>query len=76
MLTCQQMTKLMTEVLEGSLPWMDWARFRMHVGICRHCREYLRQIKLSVATLGRLPAEPVTNEVLASLLARFGNRAS
>lgn len=75
MLTCQQMTKLMTDYLEGRLPWMDWARFRMHVGMCKHCREYLRQMKLSVAVLGKMPAGPVPDEVLESLLARFGNWA-
>lgn len=73
MLTCQQMTALMTDFLEGRLPWMDRARFRMHIGMCRHCRAYLRQMKLSVAVLGKMPADPVPDEVMDALLARFGD---
>lgn len=73
MLTCRQMTTLITDYLEGRLPWMERARFRMHVGMCKDCREYLRQMKLSVAVLGSMPPEPIPDEVMESLLARFGN---
>jgi anti-sigma factor RsiW len=71
MLTCKQITDLITDYLEGRLPWMDRLRFQMHVGMCQHCRKYLRQMKLSVAVLGAMPAEPVPDDVMQSLLARF-----
>ena len=51
MLTCQQMTTLITDFLEGRLPFMDRARFQLHIGMCKNCRRYLRQMKLSVAAL-------------------------
>jgi predicted anti-sigma-YlaC factor YlaD len=71
MLTCRQMTELITDYLEGRLPWMDRARFRLHVGMCKNCREYLKQMKLSVAVLGAMPVEPVPDDVMEALLARF-----
>jgi predicted anti-sigma-YlaC factor YlaD len=71
MLTCRQMTELITDYLEGRLPWMDRARFRLHVGMCKNCREYLKQMKLSVAVLGAMPVEPVPDDVMEELLARF-----
>jgi len=67
------MTELITDYLEARLPWTDRARFQMHVGMCRHCRRYLRQMKLSVAVLGKLPPEPVPDEVMKSLMARFAD---
>ena len=73
MLTCRQMTTLITDYLEGRLPWMDRARFRMHVGMCRHCRDYLRQMKLSFAVLGKMPPEPIPDGVMDALLARLGD---
>jgi predicted anti-sigma-YlaC factor YlaD len=73
MLTCQQMTGLITDYLEGRMPFMDRARFQLHIGMCKHCRRYLRQMKLSVAVLGAMPPEPVPDEVMDSLLARFGD---
>lgn len=71
MLTCQQMTTLITDFLEGRLPFMDRARFQMHIGMCKNCRRYLRQMKLSVAVLGGMPPEPVPEDVMESLLAHF-----
>lgn len=73
MLSCQQMTELITDYLEKRLPWTDRARFQMHIGMCQDCRRYLRQMKLSVAVLGRLPPEPVPDEVMNSLLTRFAD---
>jgi predicted anti-sigma-YlaC factor YlaD len=71
MLTCRQMTELITDYLEGRLPWMDRARFRLHIGMCKNCREYLKQMKLSAAVLGAMPVEPVPDDVMEELLARF-----
>lgn len=73
MLTCQQMTALITDYLEGRLPLTDRARFLLHVGVCTDCRRYLRQMKLSVAVLGKMPPEPVPDEVMESLLAVFAD---
>jgi predicted anti-sigma-YlaC factor YlaD len=82
MLTCQQMTELVTDYVERRLPFADRVRFQMHLGMCRHCREYLRQIKLVAAALGELRSEdvpPMPEEVATELLARFrtwkGSRA-
>ena len=73
MLNCRQMTALVTDYLEGRMPLMDRLRFQLHVGMCRHCRRYLRQMRLSVAALADLPPEPVPDEVMRSLLARFAD---
>lgn len=73
MLNCRQMTALVTDYLEGRMPLMDRLRFQLHVGMCRHCRRYLRQMRLSVAALAGLPPEPVPDEVMRSLLARFAD---
>lgn len=70
-LTCQQMTALITDYLEGRMPFLDRARFQLHIGMCRHCRRYLRQMKLSVAALGGMPPEPVPEDVMESLLEHF-----
>lgn len=72
MVTCQRMTSLITDYLERRMPFMDRARFQLHLGMCKHCRRYLRQMKLSVAVLGEMPPEPVPDEIMDSLLARFG----
>jgi hypothetical protein len=73
MLTCQQMTALITDFLERRLSLADRMRFRMHIGMCKNCRRYLRQMKLSIATLGALEREAVPDDVMNELLARFAD---
>ena len=41
--------------------------------MCRHCRAYLRQMKLTAKTLGYLPEPELPPEVERELLARFEN---
>jgi len=73
MLTCNQITELVTDYVEGRLSLGDRVRFRMHVGMCKHCKEYLRQMRLTVKTVGQLPDEPMPSDVKDELLRRFRN---
>lgn len=75
MLSCQDVTELVTDYLEHRLSVRGWLSFQMHVGMCRHCRAYLRQMRLTVATLGSVPAEPIPADVREELLRRFNGAA-
>ena len=70
MMTCAQMTRLVTDYLEGAMPLSRRLRFQLHLGLCRHCRRYLRQMKLTVAALGGV-MEPIPEPEMASLLQQF-----
>lgn len=71
MLTCKEVTEPVTDYLEGRLSIGQRVSFHMHLGMCRHCRAYLRQMKMTVRTLGHLPEEPTPAAVRDELLARF-----
>ncbi len=73
MLTCRDLTELVTDYVEGRLSFLDRLRFQMHVGMCRHCRAYLRQFKQTITTLARSPREPIPPDVQQALLERFRN---
>ncbi len=73
MLTCQELTDLVTDYLEGRQTLVQRLRFQMHVGMCRHCRAYLRQFKQTICTLARSPREPIPADVQQALLERFRN---
>ena len=75
MLTCQQLTELVTEYLEGDMPFWRRVQFQMHLGMCRHCRAYIQQLKETVRTLGKLPQEQMPPDVQAELLKRFRGMA-
>src|SRR5206468_10281712 len=58
-LTCTEMVEAVTDYLEGRLSFVDRVRFQMHLGRCVGCRIYLRQMKQTIRTLRRLPADPI-----------------
>jgi predicted anti-sigma-YlaC factor YlaD len=71
MLTCQELTELVTDYLEGRQSLIERLRFEVHLGMCRHCRAYLRQMKQTVRILGRLSEDDIPADVSETLLARF-----
>ena len=44
MLTCEEVTALVTSYLDGAMSWTDRMRFLLHVGTCPDCRSYLRHM--------------------------------
>ena len=76
MLTCQQLTELVTEYLEGRMSLWRRAQFQMHLGMCKHCRAYIHQMKTTIRTLGSLPQEQMPADIKAELLKRFRSMAS
>ena len=71
MLTCRELTELITDHLEGRQSLVQRMRFEAHLGMCRHCRAYLRQMKDTIQTIGHVPEEPIAREMRNQLLDRF-----
>ncbi len=71
MLTCRDLTELVTDYVEGRLSFLDRLRFQMHVGMCRYCRAYVRQLKQTIRALGELPPESIPPDVQRALRERF-----
>lgn len=71
MLACREVTELVTDYVEGRMRFLDRVRFQLHLGMCHHCREYLRQLQKTRRLLGAVPPEPPPLEVEAELLRRF-----
>ena len=69
--TCREIAQLVTDYLEGSLTVWERVRFQLHLGLCFACRNYLRQMKYTIATLRQLPPDPVPPHVKDELLKRF-----
>ena len=70
-LSCQELVELVTDYLEGALDVTTARRFEEHLDLCPGCRTYLDQVRETVARLGEMPAESLTPEARATLLAAF-----
>jgi len=71
MLTCKQITELVTAYAEGQLRFMDRMRFRLHIGMCGNCKAYVRQLQVTARALGKLPEPEIPPELQAELMHRF-----
>lgn len=59
MLSCREMSEQASELLEGRASGVQRAAAWLHLSMCRHCRRYFRQMRLTIETLRRSgPALP------------------
>jgi anti-sigma factor RsiW len=70
-LACRDLVELVTDYLEDALPLAERARFDAHLETCPGCREYLAQMRQTIAALGHLPSESIEPAVRAQLLQVF-----
>jgi anti-sigma factor RsiW len=70
-LTCQELVELVTAYLENALSLDDRRRFDAHLAECELCTEYLKQMRLTIGTLGHLSEESISTETLSELQKAF-----
>jgi anti-sigma factor RsiW len=68
---CQQWVELVTAYLDSTLPRPVTKAIDRHLAHCRHCREYLKQMRLTIRLTGELRDEDVPDEVIDALEAAF-----
>ena len=61
-LVCQQVVELVSDYLEGALTRRDRRRFERHIRACPNCTAYLEQMRVTIATAGRLTPEDLSPE--------------
>jgi len=66
-LPCADVVELVTDYLEDRLSAEDRRRFDEHLETCPHCSEYLQQMRVTVAALGRLEFASLDPRLLSEL---------
>jgi anti-sigma factor RsiW len=70
-IVCRQAVELVTDYLEGALTPAERSRFEAHLGDCPHCREYLREMRVTIAALGRVEPEALSREARDDLVTLY-----
>ncbi|TML09890.1 MAG: zf-HC2 domain-containing protein [Actinobacteria bacterium] len=70
-MSCQELVELVTDYLEGALPEAEQNSFLHHIEGCTGCREYVSQMRETIALTGRLTPADLSPEAEAALLAAF-----
>ncbi len=64
---CKDVTRMVSESMDRELPWGQRIKMRMHLGMCKYCSRFKRQLELlrkASQSLSAHPAEPVASSVL------------
>lgn len=67
-LGCRDAVALMTAYLDQDLSGADRDRLETHLAACPHCSEYLAQLRVTVAALGRVGADDLPPEAVDALV--------
>jgi hypothetical protein len=73
-ITCQELTELTNDYIEGTLPSHEMALFEQHLNFCDGCDWYVDQMRATIATVGRIEPEEVPPDIRDKLLAAFRDR--
>jgi anti-sigma factor RsiW len=70
-ITCQELTEVLTEYLEGVMPVEDRVRFEAHLAICDGCVTYVTQMRQTIEAARALQPAHVEATVPDDLLDAF-----
>jgi predicted anti-sigma-YlaC factor YlaD len=73
-ISCQEVVEVITDYLEGKLSPEDVAILEAHLALCDGCRWYLDQVRITIATVGRIEETDVPAELRDTLLSAFRDR--
>jgi anti-sigma factor RsiW len=68
---CADLVELVTDYLEGTLDEATRAEIEAHLALCPGCDIYLAQMRETIQALGRVPAQSLSDEAIAGLMAAF-----
>ncbi len=57
MLSCKEAAGLVSKSLDTRLSWRERAALRMHIAICRMCRNYQKQLRAMTKAVRKSSAE-------------------
>ncbi|MBM3109168.1 zf-HC2 domain-containing protein [Pseudomonas sp. P66] len=59
MLSCKELVACSSDYLDGQLSLGEKLLARQHLLFCRNCRRFLRQMRVTQATIKAMPEAPV-----------------
>lgn len=70
-MTCAELVELVTAFLEGALDPDTERRFIAHLAVCDGCETYVDQMRRTVAEVGQVEPESLSDETRDRLLEAF-----
>jgi hypothetical protein len=68
---CRELAARASDQIEGALPWRGRVLMGWHLLWCQDCRAFMRQLRVTVATMAKLPPESMPADLHDDLVRRF-----
>lgn len=75
MLTCREMTQVLADYLDGTMPAEDRMALGRHLDACSSCGAFLRTYETTIRLTGMMPCEEMPED-LKIRLAAFARRVA
>lgn len=69
MLTCQEMTLVLADYLDGTMPAEDRMALDRHLDACPPCQTFLRTYAATIRLTGMMPCDEIPEELKIRLAA-------
>jgi len=73
-ITCKQLTEVVTDYFEGTLPARQRQLLEEHLEVCPGCRNYIDQMRENIKLTGTVKQEEVPADVKTKLLEIFNQK--
>ena len=70
-ISCQEVVELVTDYLEGELDDAMRVALEAHLALCPGCDIYLEQMRQTIAELGHVPVDTLSDQAQDDLVAAF-----
>jgi len=74
LITCQEVVEVVTDYVERRMSPEDVATFEAHLDLCAGCKWYVEQMRITIATVGRIDEADVPDEMRDTLMTAFRGR--
>lgn len=71
MLSCRELTERVTDFTEGHMPYRERMNLRIHLLMCRGCRNFVAQVRTTAGLAGRIAAPEPSAQAQQGLRRRF-----
>jgi predicted anti-sigma-YlaC factor YlaD len=71
-ITCKDISDTASDYLEGPTTLLQRLHLRLHLTMCKHCRRYVKQLKLTSDVASKIPGPPEpTDEEIEALIQKL-----
>ncbi len=71
MITCKEVSHLVTDYHDGAMGTWTRMSFRMHLAMCRDCKTHMGKMRQMIDSIGHIPPDTEVPDEMLRRLSRF-----